>query len=265
MFSKIKNHFASKKLKRESLETLEQLLRQIVADGVITNDEMNTIGRFYEENELTAEEFAKVRDIVFNQIIANYTSDRRVTDAEQNSLMHIGKRLGMSDSSLSHVSSHINYFTLLNTVETCSFDDLPATQSSGIILQRGEIDYINFDAMLLEERVVNRQVVGRSSGMSFRIMKGVSYRVGQSRGQILSQTGIVPISEGEFVVTNQRLIFSGDRKSVNAPLGKILDVDFFKDGLRFSLTNRQKPVTVQFFTEQSAELMAMYVSRVINQ
>ncbi|MBP9665196.1 MAG: hypothetical protein KBD94_11280 [Pyrinomonadaceae bacterium] len=243
---------------------LEQLLWQIVADGVITNEEMNALGRFYQENALTADEFAKVRDVVFNQVVAHYTADRRITDAEENTLMQIGRRLGLSDSALSNVSSHINYFALLNTVETCALADLPVTESSGIILQRAEIDYLNFAASLLEERVVNRQIVGRSSGMSFRLMKGVSYRVGQSRGQILSQTGIVPISDGGFVVTNQRLIFSGDRKSVNAPLGKILDVDFYKDGLRFSLTNRQKPVTVQFFTEQSAELMAMYVSRVLN-
>lgn len=265
MFAKIKAALDNRRLKKENLAAFEDLLMAVVADGVITDEEMAQVNRFFHDNNLTPEEYGKIRDTVFNQVIARYTSDRRITDAEQGSALHIGRRLGLSDAALEDVKNHLGYYGLLHKVETCPFDELPAAQDSGIMLKRGEIDYFDVASTLLEERVVSRQYVGSSRGVSFRLMKGVSYRVGQSRGHLVSQTGIVPISDGRFVITNQRLVFTGDRKSVNAPLDKLLDVDFYKDGMLFSLTNRQKPVMVQFYTEQSAELSAMYVSRVINQ
>jgi hypothetical protein len=265
MFAKIKAAFENRRLKKEALAAFEGLLLSVVSDGVITDEEMTQISRFYHDNNLTTEEYCAIRDTVFNQVVARYTADRRVTDAEQDSVLQIGRRLDLSLSALEEVKSHMTYYHLLNTIETCAFHDLPATQASGVMLKPGEIDYFDFSSSLLEERVINRQYVGGSHGVSFRLMRGVSYRVGQSRGHLVSQTGIVPISDGKFVVTNKRLIFSGDKKSVNAPLDKLLDVEFYKDGVRFALTNRQKPVMVQFYTEQSAELAAMYVSRVLNQ
>jgi hypothetical protein len=161
--------------------------------------------------------------------------------------------------------NHIGYFELLHQLETYSFDQLPAARDSGINLQRGEIDYFSIAADMLEERVVRSNYVGGSRGVSIRLVKGVSYRVGQSRGHIESERALVSVSSGQLTITNQRLIFTGDRKSVNAPLPKIMNLEMFSDGLRFSLTNRQRPVTLRFFTPQSTELAGMYISRMLNQ
>jgi hypothetical protein len=197
--------------------------------------------------------------------VARYTADRRITDEERNSIEHVGQVLGVSSEAIVSASQSLDYFAILHALESNAFDDLPATFSSNLILAKGEIDYFSVSASMLEERVVRREMVGGSHGVSVRLMKGVSYRVGQSRGQLNSITDVVPVSFGEFAVTNQRLAFSGDKKSVNAPFTKIQNLEMFADGLRFSLTTRQKPVSIQFYTPESTELIGMYISRVLNQ
>lgn len=266
MLSKLTGLFTKGKVRQQHLESLEQILRRIVSDGIVTDAELKSLSDFTSECKITSEGFGRVRDIVFNHVLASFSSDRRFTDSERDSLMHIAQRLGISGAALSQARSQVGYFGLLNSIETMPFENLPHNNGeSGIRLENGELDYFCHSAQLLEERVVRSRVVGKSAGVGFRLMKGVSFRVGQSRGHVQSERDVIPISFGDFVITNKRLIFSGDRKSVNAPLGKILDIDLFADGLRFSLTNRQKPVTVQFYSEQSAELAGLLISRVLNQ
>ncbi len=82
--------------------------------------------------------------------------------------------------------------------------------------------------------------------MSFRIVKGVSFRVGAHRGQLVSETGNVPVSSGRLVITDRRLIFQADRKTFAADFEKIIDVQPAPDGIRFSESNRQKPRLVLY-------------------
>jgi len=233
---------------------------------VITDNELELLRRFNADSLLTSDEASRLRDAVFSNVLSSYRADRTLNIAERNSILNIATRLGVPASKMDEVRSLVNYYSLLETLQTCPFDQLPHSGgASGILLQKGELDYFCQSANLLEERVVRSQAVGRSSGVSIRLMKGVSYRVGQSRGTIHSERDWVAVSFGDFVITNHRLIFSGDRKSVNAPLSKLLDLDVLADGIRFSLTNRQKAITVQFFTPQSTEIAGLVLSRVLNQ
>lgn len=227
---------------------------------------MEELRRFNAESILTTEETSKLRDFVFSSVLSSYLADKKLSQAERNSILNIATRLGVPSAKMEEVRSLVNYSSLLDTLELCPFDQLPHSGgASGILLQKGELDYYCHSANLQEERVVRSHSVGRSSGVSIRLMRGVSYRIGQSRGTIQSERDWVPVSFGNFVITNQRLIFTGDRKSINAPLSKLLDVDVLADGIRFSMTNRQKAVTIQLFTPQSVELAGLILSRVINQ
>ena len=80
--------------------------------------------------------------------------------------------------------------------------------------------------------MVDRQFVGGSSGASFRIARGVSYRVGNFRGHTVTKRAVVPVSTGSLVITSKRLVFLGDNKGFNSRLDKLLDVHLFAHGLR---------------------------------
>ncbi len=61
--------------------------------------------------------------------------------------------------------------------------------------------------------------VGRSSGVSIRVAKGVYCRVGAFRGHPVSRTARVHVDTGMMAVTNKHLYFGGGRKSLS-PLCK---------------------------------------------
>jgi len=257
--------FADRKLKKQQIATLRQILADAVHDGHIDDRELAQIRHVAEEAKLSDQEYQVLVDEVYAKVVDFVVADRRVNDAERAAVIQIADRLGVSNNTRHSLEDVLHYFTLLETIEKCPMAQIPNRGgTSGVPLKAGEIDYFAHPAQMLEERVIARQSVGRSQGVSFRIVKGVSYRVGQSRGHSVPVHATVPVSSGDFVITNKRLIFAGDRKSVNAPYDKILHTEGFSDGLRFSVTNRQKPVTIQFFTDKSAEIACVLISRILN-
>jgi hypothetical protein len=92
-----------------------------------------------------------------------------------------------------------------------------------VILKKGEVVHYAAAALLKEIRVVNLGYRGGSSGISIRIMKGVSYRVGSHRGYMVKEDQLVQTSGGTLLITNQRLFLiptTGNRP-VTIPINKL--------------------------------------------
>jgi hypothetical protein len=263
LFDRLKSGLTLGKLQKEQLERLRESIWNSVADGVISEQELSYINDFYTASELNDEEFRKLKNEIFSLIIQQAISDRRVTESELNSLNHICQRLEISPEVERWAQKQVEYYAAISRIESGA--PLHTEQPSGLIMQKNEVCYLSLPAQLIEERVVARNYVGGSHGVSVRIMKGISYRVGQQRGQMTSQTGFVPISDGYFIVTNKRLFFSGSRKSVSTNLDKLLDLQVFADGLKIASTSRQKPTYISFYRSEEAELAAVLISRIINE
>jgi hypothetical protein len=260
-FDKIRQPFLKKRLRKEQLEALNATLWRVVADGQITEAELAEVDKFFYDSELSPEEIQKAEADVFSQLVYRAISDRRVSDAEFQSLDHIAVRLALPAQVRNQLRRQLEYYRLIHWLE--SGGELPITQPNNIILQKNEICHLSIPAVLYEERVVRSTYQGGSRGVSIRIMKGVNYRVGANRGHIQSERALVPVSEGTFNVTNKRLVFSGNKKSNATPYPKLLDLQLYADAIQYSITTRQKPVIVGF-SDQSAELCAVVISRMIN-
>ena len=113
----------------------------------------------------------------------------------------------------------------------------------GIVLKKAEVAYFSIQgAALIEPRRAPGQWSGGSHGVSFRVAKGVSYRVGANRGTY-TQGAERPtvIDTGLFVVTNQRCLFVGAKRTTEWLYSKL--VGFSLDGHAtavFNVSNRQK-------------------------
>jgi hypothetical protein len=81
------------------------------------------------------------------------------------------------------------------------------------------------------EDTTRREYVGHSQGMSFRIMKGVYYRVGGFKGRPIDRTERVHIDTGIVVLTNEHIFFAGPLKAVRVPYAKIVSFQPFSDGI----------------------------------
>jgi hypothetical protein len=84
---------------------------------------------------------------------------------------------------------------------------------------------------------------GGSRGVSFRVMKGVSYRVGGHRGTFVAGPEVLKIVDrGTAVVTNQRVVFQGAGKTREWLYTKLIGIEH--DPVRgmsmLHVSNRQK-------------------------
>ena len=100
-----------------------------------------------------------------------------------------------------------------------------------IALKRGETVQWLFNGVTRREPRTNYHYEGGSHGVSIRLMKGVSYRVGSHRGQRVATTQMVTVGSGDLAVTNSALYFMGGASSVRTPLSGVVSVDGFDDGV----------------------------------
>jgi hypothetical protein len=112
---------------------------------------------------------------------------------------------------------------------------------------------------LIEPRRQPGTVQGRSSGYSFRIAKGVNYRVGASKGTYVSGPDVpTPIDVGTAFVTNQRVVFRGSKATREWAWSKLISLDHDDDLPWTSLpvSNRQK--TSGLLYDEPTSLLVRY-------
>tara|TARA_B110000467_G_C18213653_1_gene418947 strand:+ start:165 stop:824 length:660 start_codon:yes stop_codon:yes gene_type:complete len=108
---------------------------------------------------------------------------------------------------------------------------------SSLLLKKGERLIFSIPSIeYCEERKV--KVKGGYQGFSVRIMKGVSYRFGSF--EATAEKRVVQIDNGNLILTNKRLVFSGDTKSNDYPLSKIVTIDALEDGVVINKSGKQK-------------------------
>ncbi len=134
---------------------------------------------------------------------------------------------------------------------------LPEVQSPRLIRKRGEVVHLEIAATLLKDVAV-RQMQGGYSGFSFPIGKtGIRYRVGGYRGHsVVVGTERVPDDQGTLVISSQRAVFIGGRKTVELPYAKLVNLEVFGDGVQFHVSNRQ---SAPIFQVPAPDVVAAFV------
>ena len=97
--------------------------------------------------------------------------------------------------------------------------------------QRGEALIWAFNNVAYYEEKYRRQYVGGSLGVSFRIAKGVYYRVGSFRGRPVETPEKVHVDTGILAVTTKHLYFQGQTKIFRVRLDKIVSFMPYSDGV----------------------------------
>jgi hypothetical protein len=125
---------------------------------------------------------------------------------------------------------------------------------SPLALKKGEeLFMVAHGAALVEPRRLPGQWVGRSQGMSVRVMKGVTYRVGANRGTYV-QGGETPtaIDTGTISITNRRVVFQGAKQSREWLYSKLIGFqhDAEEPITYLQVSNRQK--TSGFMYDQAS-------------
>lgn len=99
------------------------------------------------------------------------------------------------------------------------------------LLGKGETLIWLFRDIVLYEQKVKREYQGRSSGMSFRVCKGVYYRVGGFKGHPIETTYMQKIGIGSVCLTDKHVYFSCPEKSLKLPYDKLISVESYSNGI----------------------------------
>lgn len=95
--------------------------------------------------------------------------------------------------------------------------------------------------------VTRREFQAGSSGMSFRIAKGVYYRTGNSRGRTVTSKSMEVVDSGIMGITTKHIYWAGQQgfgnsKSFRIRLNRIVSLDDYSDGIGIMRdTQRAKP------------------------
>ena len=121
-----------------------------------------------------------------------------------------------------------------------------------LILKKDE--HLIFDipgVSLCEERTIRTK--GSTRSVRVRVMKGVS--VGLGGFEASPETKVIPIDTGNLTLTNKRVHFAGDTKTVDYALSKINTIDELDSGIAISRTGKSK---IEYFLE--TDVMSLLVT-----
>ncbi len=115
-----------------------------------------------------------------------------------------------------------------------------ADANSPVILKKNERALLFLsDVALWEPRAV-RQTRGAYGGPTFRVAKGVSFKVGSFQSRSESHEELRTIDQGILTLTNKRLVFTGTKRTTNIDLRKVISIEPYKDGIASQRENKQK-------------------------
>lgn len=183
-------------------------------------------------------------------------ADRILTMDEERSLDRLARQLALTPDDLAPFTARIVRARQISA----SLLGHPSAVPTNVNLKPNETCWFRTPATLYEERTI-RKYVGGSRGVSIRIMKGVSYRVGSSRGYSVPVSEVVPVCTGDFYITSQRCLFIGPRKTVSVAHKDLLSFDAFDDGMQLHHDQSSK---LQVFKFSDGELGAAVLSGVLS-
>jgi len=124
--------------------------------------------------------------------------------------------------------------------------------SSNIVLKSGEAVFASINGVsLVEDRRGAGHYAGTSQGFSIPVGsvggRSVRYRVGANKGHFV-QGDLHPtaVDQGELVITNQRALFVGGKKTIECLFAKLVSAEVSGGELALSVSNRQKVTRVHY-------------------
>ncbi len=236
---------------------LKASLLAAVSDGLLENSEMESLSEQMTEFGLSLYDLKKWGREIFLTAFNAASKRQHLSTQAYSNLTQIQGYLGLPDEEVHEIKAQMHRSRFLFDIQN---GKIPPISVPNLILRKGENAYWSEPGTIYEESVVNRHYEGGSVGTSIRIMKGVSFRVGQHRGRLISQTGHVPVSTGILYITNERLVFQGDAKSFATDLNKIFEVQPAMDGLRFSETGKEKSRIIVYHSPDAGDLVCEVLS-----
>lgn len=127
--------------------------------------------------------------------------------------------------------------------------DLKPVNNAKAILKNGEEAYSAVPATLYE--LVSKGTNFKGANVRVRVAKGVS--IGLGGGKATPDKHFSAVATGQFIITNQRVVFAGDKKSFEIKFGNLTYFDKGYDYITFHAGTRNHTIGMDNMIVQISE------------
>lgn len=245
------------KIEAELAAELDKIEKEIIATKNVTEQQLKILSK-QNKNSLLK---------LYSKIYEQFESDKELGEEEIDTLQKIQDAFNLTNEDVKF-DERVRPYIYVNSIR--NEGKLPTVTleiegGSPVVLKKGEIVHFADRAILKELKSVSLGYSGGSHGVSFRICKGISYRVGAHRGHIVKEDRFVETSRGVLLITNQRLFlhpFAG-YKPVSIPLNKILSYQCFHNGIELYKEGREKSYFFALDKSGSVELFGLCLGHLL--
>ena len=159
-------------------------------------------------------------------------SDRRLSPQEETELLETAKKLGYEGVSLDKLVSQATLRDMARSklmwrFEQGVFDGIPDLP---LALRKYETCFLGLPGALIEQETKTVATKHRGADLSFRIAKGITYRVGSAVSQPIQITQRFRHA-GSLFLTTYRVIFSSGKNSFQVTFNKLLTFEVYSDAI----------------------------------
>jgi hypothetical protein len=232
--------FQSLREKRQDVEDARSIYNEFVRAAAASDPEQThrLAAQFKENQELGAlsdKERRERSSTAFRVYAENVLADDRLTEEEERAFGDVADALDVDQTEFA-----TTFIDVLNRLVIARVNDgrLSVIGEPHLMTKKDEIVHLETNANLMKEVAV-REWRGASSGYSFRIAKGVTYRTGAIRGKSVVVGSELNVADsGLLALTSQRIAYMGN-KTIEIKYDKLMNMDVFSDGVRIHVSNRQ--------------------------
>lgn len=248
-------------------KTVSALIHKCYENNILTdteNQQIMAIAAFL-EFPLNQTETIKQKTAfsLFNKILDEKVSDGRLSPAKETQLVQTIRDLKIDRQNIKTFISDKKIRQLIHYKLLWNLDHgiFPVLYNPPITLIRDEIGYLQFNATLIEHRMVHAGYSRSSSSVSFRITKGVSARVGGGRYRPVKER-VREIYPGTLFLTSSRIVFNAGGKSFQIPFNKLISHKFQWGKVELIVQNKSYVLSLH---GSEAEVLAIALSSSIRQ
>ena len=137
-------------------------------------------------------------------------------------------------------------------------EPLPVVQSGNVLMTAGEVCHYYAQATFVKTKNVVVGYTGGSRGVSIRVMKGMSYRVGASQSQPI-RGDVQEKTPGMLTVTNQRIVFSASKGAFDKKISSLSSITPYRDAVAFQFGESQYPLLLK-----EPVYVSQIIARIVN-
>jgi hypothetical protein len=229
-------------------DTYSQALAEAVADGVLTDDEVQGLSALQKDGGLTPSDVRLLSVAIYHEALEAAAEDARLTPEEDVALLRLQKQLGLTEADLAEDLMQVARLRTLARIEEGHFPEV----RSPIQLVPDEKCYWVVQCTLAE-RLTVRSAPIELTGITADISGNAPFAPLGDRDELRPAEDILPSDLGVLIITSRRTVFQGARRTVSVPHARLESVTLYDDGVRI---DELKPPAKRYLLTDDPEITA---------